>query len=350
MNLYWIAALVIGGISLASAGMFFGSGSVRRQPLAELGFASVPSRLDPYAAQEDEGLALFSFDQTSSSIFLMGSNRPVSEVLALAVWRSDSRAAALRSLTGRVVDRTGDIEWTTQGEYRIGEGVHEVNASKHDARIVVREFPDRQLTIGHMMWVKRSFSMQEQMELIEATAASFEQRAPVADYLRIASDRPRALTDNYRAELRKFLAMRTVPYKVDGPIVERDGTFYDCYVHSHWGEMITAVHPLGTMPAARSFRALNPATPPNVPNWPELVTFQWQDGEWSIEGSPTLSPRMISLLNERHQDKTRAYFYAVASDAPQPFEPKEFRIDFLWRAIPGLNGHFKRGDLVQPLQ
>lgn len=350
MNLYWIAALVIGGISVASAGMFFGSGSAKRQPLAELGFATVPRRLDPYAAQEGEGLAVFSFDQTPNSIFLMGSHRPISEVLAFAVWRPDSRAAALSSLTGRVVDRTDNVKWTSQGEYRIGEGVHEVNTSKHEARIVVREFPDRQLTIGHMTWVKRSFSTQEQMELVDAAAASFEQRVPVTDYLRIASDRPRALTDNYRAALRKLLAMRTVPYKVDGPIVERDGTFYDCYVHSHWGEMITAVHPLGTMPAARSFRALNPTTPPNVPNWPELVTFQWRGDEWTVEGSPTLSPRMIAMLNEHHQDRSRAYFYAVASDAPQPFEPKEFRIEFLWRAIPGLNDHFKRGDLVQPLQ
>jgi hypothetical protein len=217
MNLYWIAALVIGSISVASAGMFFGSGSAKRQPLAELGFANVPSRLDPYAAKEGEGLAVFSFDQTPNSIFLMGSNRPISEVLAFAVWRPDSREAALKSLTGRVADRTDNIKWTTQGEYRIGEGVHEVNASKHEARIVVREFPDRQLTIGHMTWVKRSLSTGEQVELIEKTAASFEQRVPVADYLRIASDRPRALTDNYRAALRKLLAMRTVPYKVDGP-------------------------------------------------------------------------------------------------------------------------------------
>ncbi|HEY5759404.1 MAG TPA: hypothetical protein VIU34_26455, partial [Steroidobacter sp.] len=65
---------------------------------------------------------------------------------------------------------------------------------------------------------------------------------------------------------------------------------------------------------------------------------------------PTLSPRMIALLNEHHQDRSRAYFYAVASDAPQPLEPREFRIDFLWRAIPGLNDQFKRGGLIQPLQ
>jgi hypothetical protein len=350
MHLYWIAVLVIGGISVVGASMFLGSGSTRRQSLAELGFADVPNRLDPYGAKEGEEFAVFSFDQTPNSLFLMGSNRPVSEVLALAVWRPDSRGAALRSLTSRVVDRTDNITWTTHGEYRVGEGVHEVNASKHDARIAVREFPDRQLTIGHMTWVKRSFSTQEQIELIETTAARFEQRVPVADYLRIASNRPRVLTENYRAALRKLLAMRTVPYKVDGPIVERDGTFYDCYVHSHWGEMITAVHPLGTLPAAPSFRTLNPTTPPNVPNWPELVTFQWDGGEWLVDGSPALSSRMIALLNERHQDPSRAYFYAVASDAPQPFEPKEFRIDFLWRAIPGLNDHFKRGDLVQPGQ
>ncbi|WP_129779146.1 hypothetical protein [Peristeroidobacter soli] len=348
MHLYWIVALVIGGISVASAGMFFGTGSTKRQPLAELGFVDVPSRLDPYATREGEGFALFSFDQTSGSIFLMGSNRPVSEVLAIAAWHRDSRSDALKALTSRAADRTDNIKWTTQGEYRIGQGVHEVNASEHDARIVVREYPDRQLTIGHMTWVKRS-SAQDQMKLIETTAASFEQRVPVADYLQLASDRPRILTERYRAALRKLLAMRTVPYKVDGPIVERDGTFYDCYVHSHWGEMITAVHPLGTLPAARSFRTLNPTTPPNVPNWPQIVRFQWDGEEWEVDGTPALSDRMIALLNERHQDRTRAYFYAVASDAPQPFEPGEFRIDFLWRAIPGLNDHFKRGDLVQPL-
>src|SRR5262245_49794015 len=102
MNLYWIAALVIGSLSVASAGMFFGTGSVKRQPLQELGFAKVPSRLDPYAPREDDGFAVFSFDHTPNSIFLMGSNRPVSEVLALAVWRADSRAAALQALTSRV--------------------------------------------------------------------------------------------------------------------------------------------------------------------------------------------------------------------------------------------------------
>jgi hypothetical protein len=347
MNLIWIGAVVIGGISVASAGMFFGSG--KRQPLEELGFANVPGRLDPYATAEDDGFAVFSFDRTPNSIFLIGSNRPIAEVLAVAAWRPDRRAAALNALTSRVVDRTGAIVWSTQGEYRIGKGVHEVNTSKHEASIVVREYPDRQLTIGHMIWRKRSFSLEDQMQLLEATMASFEQRLPVADYLRIATDRPRMLTQRYRLELQQFLATRTVPYKVDGPIVERDGAFYDCYVHPHWGETITAVYPLGELPAARSFRTLNPTTPAGVPSWPLLVMFQWTGSEWAMDGTPTLSARMIAMLNERHRDRTRAYFYAVASDSPQPVERTEFRIDFLWRAIPGLNEHFKRGDLVQPL-
>lgn len=349
MNLYWIAALIVGGISVASAGIFFGGSGTKRQALAEFGFVSVPTRLDPYATQEVDGFAVFSFDSTPSSMFLMGSNRPVSEVLAVSVWRADSRAAALRSLTNRTVDRTDAIKWTTRGEYRIGEGVHEVNTSKHDARIVLREFPDRQLTVGHMSWVKRSMSEARQIELIEATVASLEQRTPAAEYLQIAADRPRMLTERYRAELRKLLSVRTVPYKVDGPIVERDGTFYDCYIHSHWGEMITAVHPLGDLPAARSFRMLNPPTPPDVPSWPFIVTFQWNGTEWTMEGSPELSTRMSAQLSDRHQDRSRAYFYAVASDSPQPIEPGEFRIDFLWRALPGLNDHFKRGTLLQPL-
>ncbi|MBL8265499.1 hypothetical protein [Steroidobacter sp.] len=349
MNLYWIAALIVGSISVASAGIFFGGSGAKRQPLAELGFISVPTRLDPYATQEADGFAVFSFDSTPSSIFLMGSSRPVSEVLAVSVWRPDARAAALKAVTSRAVDRTDQITWTTRGEYRIGVGVHEVNASKHDARIVVREFPDRQLTIGHMSWIKRSLSEARQIELIEASFTSLEQRTPVAEYLLIAADRPRMLTDRHRAALRKLLSVRTVPYKVDGPIVERDGTFYDCYIHSHWGEMITAVHPLGDLPAARSFRELNPATPPDVPNWPFIVTFQWNGTEWAMEGSPELSTRMTAQLSDRHQDRSRAYFYAVASDSPQPTEPSEFRIDVLWRAIPGLNDHFKRGTLIQPL-
>lgn len=190
MTLYLIAAaLLVGSV----AGAWFGGSAAKRQPLEELGFVDVPGRLDPYAAQEADGFAVFSFDQTPSSILLMGSLRPVSEVLALSVWRADTHAAALESLIRRVADRTREIQWRTQGEYRIDEGQHEVNTSEHEARIVVREYPDRQLTVGHMAWSGRSFPLQRQIDLIESTVSTFEQRMPVAQYLQAAADRSRAL-------------------------------------------------------------------------------------------------------------------------------------------------------------
>lgn len=348
MNWYWIAAaLIVGGISVAGAGSLFGS--EKRQPLAELGSVSVPSRLDPYPADEANGFAVFSFDHVPNSILLMGSNTPLSEVFAVSVWRPDARAAALEALTIRVADRTRDIRWSTQGDYRIGEGEHEVNTSRHEARIVVREYPDRQLTVGHMIWVTRSFPLRRQMELIEATVANFEQRMPVADYLRIAADRPRILTERYREALRTLLATRSVPYKLDGPVVERDGTLYDVHRDPHWGEMVTVVHPLGALPASRYFSTNHMTTPSNVPNWPEIVRFQWNGTEWAEEGNVTISPRILALLNKRHRNPAHAYFYAVASTSLQPVEPRpsEFSIDHLFRSIPALDEYFKRGDLIR---
>lgn len=191
MNGYAIAAaLVLGGLVATSAAAWFGA-AAKPQPLAELGTVAVPGRLDPYAADEADDYTVFSFDHTPGSIFLMGSNRPVSEVLALAVWRADKRAAALEALTRRVADRTRNIRWSPQGSGRIGEGTHEVNTSQHAARIVVREYPERQLAIGHMVWTERSLTAQQQMALVDATASSFAQRMPVADYLRLASGRVR---------------------------------------------------------------------------------------------------------------------------------------------------------------
>jgi len=188
MNGYWIAAaLLAGGIAAACA---LGLGPSKRQPLAELGAVDVPGRLDPYAAAEEDGFTVFPFDHTPGSIFLMGSLRPVSEVLALSVWRPSARAQALQALTRRVADRTQGIRWRTQGEYRIGEGTHEVNTSEHAARIVVREYPERQLAIGHMVWAGPAFSLQRQINLIESTAAAFEPHMPVAEYLNAARERP----------------------------------------------------------------------------------------------------------------------------------------------------------------
>lgn len=183
MTTYLIAAALLAVLLTvaASAAAWLGSGRTRPQPLAELGTVQVPSRLDPYAAEEGDGFSLFAFDHTPGSILLMGSNRPVSEVLALAVWHADARATALEALTVRVADRTRRIRWRTEGAYRIGEGPHEVNASEHEARIVVREYPERQLTVGYMAWAGRTFTLQRQIDLVESTAAAFEPRMPVAN-------------------------------------------------------------------------------------------------------------------------------------------------------------------------
>ncbi len=191
------------------------------------------------------------------------------------------------------------------------------------------------------MTLKRSFSMQEQIRADRGRpSASFEQRVPVADYLAARGRiRPR-LPHRIAIERRITQVARLCapfPTKWMSPIVECDGTFYDCYVPFALGRDdyrgTSARHgPAG----GTQLRTLNPddtAQCAQLGGAGRRFNGTVLSGKWTARR--LIVPCDRAMLNERHQDRTRA---CISMRSPpmrwQPFEPKEFLYRLSkWRGI-----------------
>ena len=324
--------------------------------LNELGSVELPSRLESRGVQESAGHASFRFDRTSGSLFMMGSNRPINEQLILTVWANGHRDAALLNTQLAAPERTTGIVWRREGDYDVGEGTHEVNASKHKAWIVTRESAEKHALAAYMVWDKTQ-SLAEAKRTVDQALASLHFDRPIAEYLRLASDRPAKIAATRRTAFQKLLDEQKLgELKLGGPIIERNGGFYQLFQDNFHGETFHGLHGLGDLPSARHFRVNNSDPPKGVSNWPIVCRFDADTDGWKPDCEITLTAAMLERLNARHLDRTRSYFYAAVFDLPAdatetsaPIE-STFRCPYFWRALEPMKARFAKGEMVEAVR
>ena len=320
----------------------------KRRTLNELGSVDLPARLEDRGSVENRHLARFAFDRTSNSIFMMGSNRPISEKLVLGVWEAGYRDETWQHVRSEAPERTSDIRWTHQGDYEIGDGIHEVNTSKHPAWIVLREAREKQAIAGYMLW-KKNGSLDEAKRVVDGALASLTFERPIPEYLALAADRPAQLAAKRRAEFQQLLSARGLHLQLDGPVVEHDGGYYQLHSDRTFGERFEALVPLGSLPRARRFRQMRPTTPKGVSQWPPVCWFAWEDAAWKSECEYEIAPAMVERLNVRHQDRERVYFYAMCWDLPvDPERGSSFNLTSFWIALDPMKQGFPQGTVIRP--
>jgi len=273
--------------------------------------------------------------------------------MILAVWADGFRDNALAKVREEVADRTTGIAWRREGQYEIGQGTHEVNASKHKAWIVLRESPEKKAYAGYMTWEGTQF-LEEVKRTVDLALSSLTYDRPVAEYLKLATDRPAKIAAHRRSVFQKMLEDHGLAsLHVGGPIVERDGGFYQIFKDDFHGETFHGLHPLGDLPSAKYFHVNYSSPPKGVSNWPQVCRFSSEEGAWKADCEITLTPTMTSRLNQRHADPSRSYFYAVVFDLPaDPVEnyvviENTFRYPDYWKALEPMKARFAKGEMVE---
>ena len=239
------------------------------------------------------------------------------------------------------VDRTNDIKWRTDGAFEIGEGLHDVNTAKHPAWLVVREVPDHNLTIAHMVW-QQDASLERVRRTIMKSYASFRPGGRPEEYLAIARDRPAKLQAARDSALKAALDGRGVMLSLDmGPVVH-DGVVYELHTDERLGRLLTVLYPLGALPRAAAYRHLRPPVK-GIPNLTDVLWFGKDAEGWkrgAVGSDLLLSTAITAFVGSLHErDADRAHFYAadlhLLDDADMP--------------APDLDGFERAGKAMAPL-
>lgn len=341
--------LVIGVLITAISGLTLGClrvGSTERQ-LQELGTISVPARLKPSVPWEQGAFSLFSFDR--SALWPIGSNRPVPERLVVAVWTPASRDTARAAATKDAKDRTDSIQWRREGEYTVGEGIHNVNTAVNPAWVIVRDFDENSLTIAYMVW-KKDATLPEVRGTVAKAYESFRQASPLHEYLAIARERPAKMRRERRRDLDTALAARGVRLTLDGVPVDNNGRVYMLYTDERLGTAVAVLHPLGVLAPATDYQHLRPPPPRGIGNWPSVIWFEKSSGKWEHHGVDS-DFRLPAPMEERvgvlhANDADRAHFYVVEIGAIDDLEMPTVDLKFFDRASTAMAKLFKEGKLI----
>lgn len=332
---------------------------VRRQPgtsrrsLRELGDVAVAKRLDDQKVAERDGYALFPFDHTHA--FRMGSSRPITERLTIAAWLPATRAQARQQAIGDVTEawlqHMRDLRWRDEGDVRIGEGVHEVNAASHDAWVLVRDDAPHALTVAYMVW-KQDASLERARATVNDVVRSFRPGRPVAEYLAIARDRPGATRRARWQAVEQGLAARGVRLTRDGPAaLGTDGTLYKLVSRDDGAGALLSLHYLGALPPAARYEALDPRLPANQGSWPTMLWWARDSARWthhSTRSEPQLPEALDAEIGARHAaDAGRAHFYAFLRQEIDDLDQRAPDFDWFARAAPRMVEHFRAGKMVR---
>jgi hypothetical protein len=332
----------------------FGSRNKKR-PLRELGSVDLPARLEDRGEAALDGFVRFSFDSTSGSFFDMGSHRPVKENFVLAVWAPGKQQQAAAEVKHLAPERCSALSWRKEDRFEVAECVHTVNTRTHKAWVVFLEDAAKHASVAYMVW-QDSQSLEEAKRCATQALASLQLGLPLAEYLKISGDRPAQLARERRRQFQVLLDSQGLAIQLDGPIVDKDGCFYQLWNDPREGEMFLAVCPLGELPAAKTYRVQHDSRPKGIHAWPETCWFSPDGNARKMEGGVYMSPKMEQRLTARHSDSQRSYFYAVAWDEtasqvePPASKQHEFRIALLWRALPAMQKRFAEGVLIQPIE
>jgi hypothetical protein len=319
------------------------------RPLRELGTIELPKRLEPRAGADYAYDAVFVFEHVYDSIFLIGSNTPISEKLVLVFTGPHADPAETLRQAQSAADRTHVASWRNDGPYLIGEGIHEVNTAKHPAWVIVRKDDAHHVTAGYMRWQKQG-SLADSKATLDRALSSLRLKMAIPDYLRLAGDRPALLAKQNQDRLRQILATKDVPLTLNGPVHESGGIFYSFVSDSRLGPRFDALALLGDRPAGR-YRIMNPTPPRGIDNLPNICSVQWTSDGWApTPNCSYLLPRPVAdTFRKRLTDRTRVYFFATASAFPSdPEIGSRLDIEVLWKALPFLKERFDQIAVLEP--
>lgn len=350
----WIAIAAIILVALFMVGRSIANAKFVARPLLELARIEAPARLESRPADETPERVLFRFDYIDDSFSMMGSSTPIRERLVVAAWAgNDSGGGGTwdREFRSLAAERVEDPAWRQEGDLEIGHGLHRVNMHETPAWVLIRTLRGQRLKFGYMVWQKDA-SLDEAKATLDRIAASFKPAMDVGAFFAIVRERPAKLRAERRGLLAEQLALRGVKLSVGGAPVERDGIIY--HLSDTWrgtGErLFFAMAPIGTLPSGpRPFRLHRPTPPKEVGVWPDILYFARAEGIWRMNGIGAdydLPPALAPALEARHDDPTRAYFYAVKSIAVDEVEPREFGLDRFWNAVPAMTALLSDGKLV----